>query len=123
MALNVLGTGLVTCSTSPMTGFFRTGKCDTCADDRGQHTVCALMTDEFLQFSKERGNDLTTPYPEYHFPGLQAGDRWCLCLNRWLEAHEAGKAPKIYLPATHISVTEFIDHETLQRYALQDSNN
>lgn len=117
MANNVLGHALVTCSTEPLTGYFRNGLCDTCGDDRGMHTVCAQMTDEFLQFSAEKGNDLMTPMPAYNFPGLKAGDFWCLCLQRWLEAHEAGVAPRVKLEATHASALEFIDLETLKGYS------
>ncbi|MBN2163624.1 MAG: DUF2237 domain-containing protein [Pontiellaceae bacterium] len=116
MAKNVLGTDLVSCSTDPMTGFFRNGKCDTRADDQGMHTVCALMTDDFLIFSKIMGNDLSTPIPEYGFPGLKSGDFWCLCLSRWIQAYEAGMAPKIKLEATHASVLEFIDLKRLREY-------
>ncbi len=100
-ARNVLGDVLQPCSTSPMTGFFRDGCCNTSAEDRGSHTVCAIVTDEFLAFSKARGNDLTTPMPSHGFPGLKAGDSWCLCAPRWREALEAGKAPRVKLTATH----------------------
>ncbi|MEM9161042.1 MAG: DUF2237 domain-containing protein [Verrucomicrobiota bacterium] len=117
MASNILGTELESCSLHPLTGFYRNGKCDTCAEDKGMHTVCAIMTDEFLAFSKAAGNDLTTPLPAYGFPGLKAGDRWCLCLNRWVEAYEAGLAPKVILAATHLSALEFIDKETLESCA------
>ncbi len=117
MPRNVLGTELQPCSEDPMTGFFRTGLCTTCAQDRGMHTICVEMTDEFLAFSKAMGNDLSTPVEEYDFPGLKPGDQWCLCLPRWLEALEAGKAPKVNLVATHISALEFIDLETLKQYA------
>ena len=116
MAHNILGTELATCSIDPMTGFFRDGCCNTTGDDSGMHTVCAVMTDEFLDFSKERGNDLSTPRPEYQFPGLVAGDRWCLCLSRWKEALEANCAPAIVLEATHASVTEFIDLAVLEKH-------
>lgn len=117
MAYNILGTELTTCSTSPMTGFFRDGCCQTNNQDQGMHTICAVMTEEFLAYSKQQGNDLSTPRPEYQFPGLKPGDRWCLCLLRWQEAEQAGQAPQIVLEATHASVTEFIDLETLMRYA------
>lgn len=117
MAANVLGTELITCSADPVTGFFRTGTCDTCGDDAGMHTICAQMTDAFLKFSAAQGNDLSTPVPEYHFPGLKAGDFWCLCLGRWVEAHEAGVAPRIRLEATHASVLEFVDLDVLKSYA------
>lgn len=118
MAKNVYGTELVVCSTDPMTGFFRTGVCDTCGDDAGMHTVCAEVTDEFLEFSKAAGNDLSTPRPEYRFPGLKDGDRWCICLPRWIEALEAGVAPKLLLKATHMSAIEHIPKALLLQYAL-----
>lgn len=102
----------------PLTGFFRTGTCDTCADDRGMHTVCAEMTAEFLQFSRAQGNDLITPMPEYRFPGLKPGDFWCLCLGRWIEAYQQGIAPRIKLEATHASVLEFVDLDTLKRFGV-----
>ncbi len=118
MAKNVLGGNLVVCSADPRTGFFRNGKCDTCGEDEGMHTVCVEMTAEFLEFSREQGNDLSTPNPEYGFPGLQPGDFWCLCLTRWIQAYHAGMAPKIKLEATHASAVEFIDMEHLQAYAI-----
>lgn len=118
MAKNVFGGELIACSTDPMTGFFRTGTCDTCGEDAGMHTVCAEVTDEFLQFSQQAGNDLTTPRPEYRFPGLREGDRWCICLPRWIEALEAGVAPKILLEATHMSAIEHISMDTLLKYGL-----
>lgn len=118
MAKNVYGQDLEECSCRPMTGFFRNGKCDTCGDDMGMHTVCAEMTAEFLSYSREVGNDLSTPIPEYQFPGLQPGDRWCLCLPRWLQALEDGCAPKLLLSATHISAIEHIDQSVLYQYAL-----
>ena len=119
MAANVLGTELETCGEDPVTGFFRNGRCDTCAEDVGMHTVCAVMTDPFLKFSKVRGNDLSTPRPEYDFPGLQAGDRWCVCLNRWIEAYQAGVAPSVRLESTHISVLEFVSLGILRGLASQ----
>lgn len=118
MAKNVLGGDLIVCSSDPMTGFFRTGTCDTCGDDTGMHTVCAVMTAEFLEFSRGVGNDLSTPRPEFDFPGLHPGDRWCLCLPRWIEALEAGAAPQIVLQATHMSAIEFLPMETLVEYAV-----
>lgn len=118
MARNVFNEELMVCSADPMTGFFRTGKCETCGDDTGMHTVCAEMTTEFLAFSKRAGNDLSTPRPEYQFPGLKAGDRWCLCMPRWIQALEAGMAPRLYLKATHISVIEHISMEVLLAYAV-----
>ena len=118
MARNVLGTELIECSMEPLTGFYRNGKCDTCGEDTGQHSVCAQMTDEFLQFSRSQGNDLTTAIPAYNFPGLKAGDHWCVCLGRWIEAMEADVAPKIKLEATHASVLEYLDIEVLKSHAL-----
>lgn len=118
MANNVLGTALLNCSHKPLTGFFRNGLCDTCGDDQGMHTVCACMTDAFLEFSSQQGNDLKTPVSEYNFPGLKAGDYWCLCLPRWLEAHAAGRAPKVKLEATHASALEFIDLDLLKSYSV-----
>jgi len=116
-AKNVLGTPLKTCSTSPLTGFFRNGCCDTGGDDIGIHIVCAQVTAEFLAFSADRGNDLSTPNP--WFPGLRPGDRWCLCALRWKEALEAGLAPPVVLEATHIAALEFVDLEDLKRYAVE----
>ncbi len=118
MAKNIYGDDLVPCSTSPMTGFFRNGKCDTCADDSGMHTICVQVTEEFLQFSRQRGNDLSTPQPMLLFPGLKPGDFWCLCLARWVEAYNAGLAPRVKLESTHASVIEFIDLEILERFAV-----
>ena len=116
---SVLDTPLQTCSTDPMTGWFRDGCCETQAADRGRHIVCAVMTDEFLAFSRSRGNDLVTPRPEYRFPGLKAGDRWCLCIDRWREAHAAGVAPKVVLDATHQIATERVPLEVLRQFALE----
>lgn len=118
-SVNVLGTTLECCSTDPMTGFFRNGACDTCAEDHGSHTVCAIMTAEFLAFSKYVGNDLSTPRPEFGFPGLKPGDRWCLCAGRFLQAHEDGCAPRVRLQATHRRALEIVPMEVLQRYALR----
>ncbi len=120
-AKNVLGTTLEDCSRDPMTGFFRDGCCNTGPEDVGLHTLCAEMTDDFLAFSKSRGNDLSTPNPMFQFPGLKAGDRWCLCVLRWKEAFEAGMAPRVNLQATHMSVLEFVDLEHLQQYAVHDA--
>lgn len=119
-AKNVLGTELETCSLSPRTGFFRDGCCNTGADDVGLHLVCIVATDEFLEFSAAAGNDLSTPIPEYGFPGLTAGDRWCLCVQRWKQAFEAGAAPQVVLEATHMSSIEFVDLENLRDYAVTD---
>lgn len=118
MPKNVLGTELQTCCTDPMTGFYRDGCCRTGADDVGLHLVCVEATDEFLAFSKSRGNDLSTPNPMYQFPGLSSGDRWCLCVERWKEALDAGMAPMIVLEATHMSALEFVDLEDLEAYAV-----
>lgn len=119
---NVLGTELQSCSTDPMTGFYRDGCCRTGADDVGLHTVCVKATAEFLEFSREVGNDLSTPVPAYMFPGLQPGDRWCLCAARWKQALEAGLAPPVVLEATHISTLEFVDLEDLQAHAIEVSS-
>lgn len=117
-SLNVLGGPLETCSTAPMTGFFRDGCCNTGPQDRGLHTVCALMTAEFLALSKYLGNDLSTPRPEYGFPGLKPGDRWCLCAARFLQAHEEGAAPQVRLAATHINTLHVVPLEILQACAV-----
>ncbi len=121
MATNVLGTPLQACCFSPRTGFYRDGFCRTGPDDRGLHTVCAIMTEAFLSFSRSRGNDLTTPVPEYAFPGLTPGDRWCLCVARWAEALEANLAPPVILEATHISALEFVSLESLTAHAHTES--
>lgn len=115
---NVLREDLEDCSSSPMTGFFRDGCCRTGPQDHGLHILCAEMTQEFLTFSKLAGNDLSTPMPEYHFPGLQPGDRWCLCVLRWKEALDAGAAPPVVLAATHISALEFVDLDDLKAHAV-----
>ena len=117
-ALNVLGTPLQTCSIEPLTGWFRDGCCRTGKGDGGVHVVCTRVTNEFLAFSKNRGNDLSTPRPDYGFPGLKAGDRWCLCAARWQEAFEAGHAPAVVLEATHESALEFINLADLKRHAV-----
>ena len=118
-AKNVLGTDLGVCSTTPLTGFYRDGCCNTGQGDVGLHLVCTEMTREFLAFSRSRGNDLSTPNPMFQFAGLQPGDRWCLCVLRWKEALEAGAAPAIVLESTHISALEFVDLEDLQEHAVQ----
>ncbi len=117
-AKNVLGTSIQPCSLEPLTGFFRDGCCRSGADDQGLHLVCAEMTVEFLNFSKVSGNDLITPVPAFGFPGLKPGDRWCLCVQRWKQAFEAGIAPKIILESTHISTLEFVDLEDLQTHSV-----
>jgi hypothetical protein len=117
-ARNVLGGTLESCSTEPMTGIFRNGCCDTVPQDVGSHTVCAVMTAEFLAFSKSTGNDLSTPLPEHGFPGLKPGDRWCLCAPRWQEALDADRAPRVALRATHAGALDYCTLEDLKRYAM-----
>tara|TARA_B100000989_G_scaffold297336_1_gene282862 strand:- start:7073 stop:7447 length:375 start_codon:yes stop_codon:yes gene_type:complete len=119
MDKNVFGGPLDLCCTNPKTGYFRDGLCRTGLPDTGTHTVCAIMTDEFLQFSASRGNDLITPISYYQFPGLKAGDRWCLCITRWIQAEKAGKAPKIILEATHEKSLEYVELDTLVKYAFK----
>ena len=115
---NVLGTELRPCCSNPMTGFYRDGYCRTGATDYGAHLVCAEMTAEFLEFSRQAGNDLITPVPEFDFPGLQPGDRWCLCVSRWKEAFEADVAPRVILESTHMSAIEFVSLEDLEEHAV-----
>ena len=117
-SLNVLGGTLDRCSIKPMTGFYRNGCCDTGADDLGSHTVCVVATAEFLEFSKSRGNDLSTPMPGFGFPGLKPGDRWCLCAPRWQEALDAGQAPRVALRATHQDSLAYCKLEDLKRLAV-----
>lgn len=117
-ARNVLGGRLLTCSTAPLTGWFRDGCCNTDAADRGLHTVCAIMTEEFLTFSQAVGNDLSTPRPEFGFPGLKPGDSWCLCASRWEEARRAGFAPEVLLEATHEKTLEITALGHLQAHAV-----
>lgn len=117
-ARNVLGGTLLTCSKAPMTGFFRNGCCDTNEDDLGLHTVCAIVTEKFLEFSKAKGNDLSTPRPEWGFEGLKPGDRWCLCAARWQEAYEAGMAPQVVLEATHQNTLRVVSLDALKRYGI-----
>ena len=117
-ARNVMGGELLACSSSPMTGFFRNGCCETGPHDTGMHTVCAVMTADFLAFSKEVGNDLSTPRPELEFPGLKPGDRWCLCAPRWKEALDAGAAPKLVLEATHEETLAIVPLGVLKDYAV-----
>jgi uncharacterized protein (DUF2237 family) len=116
---NVLGTALQVCSLNPLTGFIRTGCCETGINDNGSHTVCAQMTDEFLAFSISQGNDLSTPRPEYGFEGLKAGDRWCVCAARWLVASEAGFAPPVILEACHIKCLEIVSLADLKYHELR----
>jgi uncharacterized protein len=118
IALNVLGQELVPCSYDPLTGYFRDGCCNTQADDVGSHVICVKVTKEFLEFSAARGNDLSTPRPEYRFRGLKAGDRWCLCALRWVEAQQADLAPPVVLESTHLQALKFVDLRVLQAHAL-----
>lgn len=116
-SVNVLGGALSACSADPLTGFFRDGACNTCAEDRGSHTVCAHLTAEFLAFSKYVGNDLSTPRPEYGFDGLKPGDQWCLCAARFLQAHDEGCAPKVRLEATHERALDIVPLDILKQHA------
>jgi len=116
--LNVLGEPLLPCSDNPVTGFFRDGCCNTSAEDFGLHTVCVRVTAEFLEFSRSRGNDLTTPHTEFGFPGLRPGDQWCLCAARWQEALEAGAAPRVVLQATHAATLRVVKLKNLKQYAI-----
>ncbi|WP_223789739.1 DUF2237 family protein [Marinicella meishanensis] len=117
-SVNVYGEPLEACSDEPKTGFFRDGCCNTADEDLGMHTVCVQLTDEFLQFSKRMGNDLITPRPEFNFPGLKTGDRWCLCASRWLQAHQAGLAPKVHIRSTHQRTLEVVDIQLLKAHAV-----
>jgi len=117
-ARNVLGGALLMCSHEPVTGFYRDGCCNFGPEDHGVHSVCAVMTEEFLAFSKARGNDLSTPRPEFDFPGLQPGQRWCLCAARWLEAFKAGKAPRVSLNSTNQAALEIVPLEALKQHAV-----
>ncbi|MBE9099765.1 DUF2237 domain-containing protein [filamentous cyanobacterium LEGE 07170] len=117
-AKNVLGEPLQVCCTEPMTGFFRTGKCETGPQDTGVHVVCAEVTEEFLAFTRQQGNDLSTPMPMFNFPGLKPGDRWCLCAARWKESLDAGTAPPIVLASTHEAALKSIPLEVLQEHAI-----
>lgn len=116
-SVNVLGEPLEGCSEEPMTGFFRDGCCNTSDEDVGSHTVCVEVTEAFLEFSRFRGNDLSTPVPEFGFPGLTAGDRWCLCASRWLEAQQHGMAPRVMLRGTHLRALDVVPLDLLKEYA------
>ena len=116
-ALNVFGKPLTVCGTTPTTGAYRNGCCDTGPFDSGTHTVCAVVTNTFLTFSKSKGNDLTRAYPEYNFPGLVKGDHWCLCVSRWLEAYRSGVAPKIILKACHLKTLDYVSLDVLKKFA------
>ena len=115
--LNIIGSELQPCCFEPMTGYFRDGYCKTMAGDTGTHVVCAMMTEEFLTFTRRRGNDLTTPIPQWQFPGLKVGDKWCLCVSRWLEAEENGVAPPILLESTHCKALDYAPLSVYKRYA------
>jgi len=117
-SINVFGKELEICCEDPETGFFRNGMCDTCREDQGVHTVCILATEGFLKFSKSVGNDLSTPRPEFEFPGIKPGDRWCLCALRWQEAYEQGKAPPVFLESTHERTLKLVEFNLLQQYAV-----
>ena len=117
-SINVYGKELIICCSNPKTGFFRNGMCDTCIEDRGVHTVCILVTQQFLDFSKSVGNDLSTPHPEFEFYGLKPGDHWCLCALRWKEAHEQGNAPPVFLESTHEKTLKLVDFNLLQQFAV-----
>ena len=117
-SLNVLGTTLEACCYEPLTGYMRDGFCRTMSQDTGTHVVCAVVSQEFLEYTRKHGNDLTTPVPHWRFPGLKPGDKWCLCISRWLEAEKAGVAPSVLLEATHMKALEFTTLEKLKRYAL-----
>lgn len=116
---NVFGEELIPCSQDPLTGFFRDGCCNTDHNDHGMHTVCVQVTDEFLEFSKSKGNDLTNAMPQFNFPGLKEGDYWCLCAPRWMEAHQAGAAPNIRLESTHEETLAIIPLDLMKKYALK----
>jgi uncharacterized protein (DUF2237 family) len=118
-SINVLGQQLAPCGVDPVTGFLRDGCCNTCAEDVGSHTVCVEITDSFLEYSRFAGNDLSTPHPEFGFPGLKEGDRWCLCAARWLEAHEKGMAPKVFLNNTHTKALDIVPLALLRDFAVQ----
>jgi len=115
--INVLGEPLQTCSDAPLTGFYRDGKCNTCDEDVGSHTVCIQASKEFLEYSRFKGNDLSTPMPEFDFAGVKPGDGWCLCAARWLEAYEDGRAPRVYMMRTHKRALEIVPFEKLREYA------
>lgn len=120
-ARNVLGGSLQICCTSPMTGFYRDGCCNTGAGDIGAHVVCAQVTEQFLDYTRAQGNDLSTPVPAFDFPGLKPGDRWCLCASRWKEAFDDGVAPPVVLAATHVSALEYVTLDELKQHAIDCS--
>ncbi len=120
MSMNIYGEKLIPCCTSPLTGYYRDGYCNTDANDAGVHSVCVVVTNEFLVYSKSIGNDLITPMPEWNFPGLVPGDRWCLCASRWVEAWKAGVAPQVVLEATHEKTLDLIPLDELVKFAFKD---
>ena len=122
IVINIFGDEIEACCYDPMTGYFRDGFCNTDEHDHGSHVICAVMTDDFLEFSKSKGNDLTTPRPEFNFPGLKEGDRWCLCALRWKEAYDAGVAPKVFLESCHLNSLNFVTKEQLAEYAVNRLN-
>lgn len=122
MEKNIFGEPLKICCKNPMTGYFRDGLCRTGIGDTGTHTVCAVMTEDFLKFSASKGNDLITPMPYYQFPGLKVGDKWCLCVRRWIQAEKAGKAPKLILEATHEKTLEYTSLNLLVKYAFKETS-
>ena len=122
IVINIFGDEIEACCYDPMTGYFRDGFCNTDEHDHGSHVVCAVMTDDFLEFSKSKGNDLSTPRPEFNFPGLKKGDRWCLCALRWKEAYDAGVAPKVFLESCHLNSLNFVTKEQLAEYAVNRLN-
>ena len=122
MEKNIFGEPLKICCTNPMTGYFRDGLCRTEIGDTGTHTVCAVMTEDFLKFSASKGNDLITPMPYYKFPGLKVGDKWCLCVTRWIQAEKAGKAPKLILEATHEKTLQYTSLNLLVKYAFKETS-
>ena len=117
-SINVFGEALIACGGDPVTGFFRDNVCNTCEQDAGSHTVCIEASQEFLEFSRFKGNDLSTPMPEFGFEGIKAGDTWCLCAARWLEAYQGDRAPRVHLRKTHIKALEIVPIELLKKYAL-----
>ncbi|XOJ92690.1 DUF2237 domain-containing protein [Candidatus Njordibacter sp. Uisw_058] len=116
--INVFGEKLEICGVDPITGFYRDGACNTCKDDIGSHTVCIETSQEFLEYSKSKGNDLSTPMPAFNFKGLEPGDSWCVCAGRWLEAEKNGMAPRLYLQSTHIRALEIVPMSLLKKYAV-----
>lgn len=120
MHTNIYGEKLIPCSVKPMTGFYRTGSCQSEEDDTFVHSICVVVTEDFLEFSKNAGNDLITPHPEWHFPGLVPGDRWCLCASRWVEAWKAGVAPQVVLEATHEKTLELVSLSELVKFAFKE---